>query len=241
MVDPGAEFHNPAPQRRLFPRSVVYGCVLLFLFFLFFGALDPANLGGLKHAWGSAGIQVSRQIALAMFQYANDNDQNYPDGKSSTEVFQKLLDGGYVTDPAIFYIPLPGKSVALTGKKLKPENVSWDVTCCLAANDSDLLPVVFMTGYKVNYVPGGAAVPLVKLYPRFGGQPRSWPQWWHGVPQPSEDLGPGIAVTYKTNSSLFKLPNLSVNSDGSIPNFISSDFKPNGKIYRQLTPDGPLP
>jgi len=27
----------------------------------------------------------------------------------------------------------------------------------------------------------------------------------------------------------------------SIPNFISPDYKPDGKTYRQLTPDGPLP
>jgi len=33
----------------------------------------------------------------------------------------------------------------------------------------------------------------------------------------------------------------SVKPDASIPNFISPDFKPDGKTYRQLTPDGALP
>jgi hypothetical protein len=76
-------------------------------------------------------MQQGRQIGQMMFSYSTDNFQNsnaYPDGKSSTEVFQKLLDGNYAADPAIFYVPLPGKVKPIAGQKLKPENVCWDVT-----------------------------------------------------------------------------------------------------------------
>ena len=97
-----------------------------------------------------------------MFQYANDHNQNYPDGKSSTEVFQKLIDGGYISDPAIFYIPMVGKIKAGVGQRLKPENVCWDVTSPVDSSAPDGLPIVFSTGYKVNYVPGGAAIPFKK-------------------------------------------------------------------------------
>jgi hypothetical protein len=179
-----------------------------------------------------------------MFQYAMDNDGKYPDGNSSTEVFQKLIDKNYCTDPTIFYIPLPGKIKPVAGQKLKPENVCFDVTSggdFNAFNSSDYLPVVFMTGYKVSYAPGGSAVPLIKPYPQFGVEPRTWSQWWHGAPEPPSHGGPGIAVIYKSNNAMFKVPNPTANPDGSISNFISPDFNPDGKTYRQLTPDGPLP
>ena len=82
-------------------------------------------------------MQIARSINLMLFAYSNDNNQNYPDGKSSTEVFQKLLDGGYATDPAIFYVPLPGKVKPVAGQKLKPENVCFDVPCPVEGSDPD--------------------------------------------------------------------------------------------------------
>ena len=177
-----------------------------------------------------------------MFAYANDNDGNYPDGKSSTEVFQKLLDGQYCSDPNISYISLPGKTKAIPGQKLKPENVSWDVTSPLNQNSPNELPVVFMTGYKVKYVSGGAAIPLVKPYPPFWT--RTWLGWWQGEPNPPrnfEALDPGIAVCYKSNSAKYIKLETAPNGEGAIPNFISPEFKPDGMPYRQLTPDGVLP
>jgi hypothetical protein len=80
----------------------------------------------LAHPSESGAMQATRTIALAMFQYANDNDKQYPDGKSSTELFQKLMDGNYITDPAVFFVPLPGKIRAAMGAKLKPVNVTYD-------------------------------------------------------------------------------------------------------------------
>ena len=184
-------------------------------------------------------MQIVRQIGQMMFSYSTDNTANnnsYPDGNSSTEVFQKLLDGGYCSDPSIFYIPLSGKTPAKPGQKLKPENVCFDVTSGIASNASDGMPLIFMTGYKVTYAPGGSAVPIIKPYPPYG-EPRTWSQWWPENPPPS----PGIAVLYKGNNAVFRILDPTVNADGSISNFIPPDFDPKGKTYRQLTPDGPLP
>ena len=184
-----------------------------------------------------AWMQNSRTIELAMFQYATDHGGNYPDGKSSTEVFQKLLDGKYLNDPSLFYIPLPGKTKPVEGQPLKPENVSWDVTSGVDSNTPDELPVIFMTDYQVTYAPGGVAVPLVKPHPDFGDLPRTWAEWWHGAPEPRHHPDPGIAVAYKGGSARvchFTDP------DGTIHDFVPSNFDPKGRVYHQLTPDGTI-
>jgi hypothetical protein len=114
----------------------------------------------------------------------------------------------------------------------------------------DRLPVVFMTGYKVTYVPGGSLMPIIKPYPLFG-HPRTWDQWYYHYSLL------GIAVFYKGNYAIFLRPGMEIShagkdrivlkfntpstSDGSTANFLPSDFDPKGKTYRQLTPDGPLP
>jgi hypothetical protein len=206
---------GPTPARRLIPRAWLHlGCLTIFLYS--FVGVAPGQLPGIKQARERTWVEQAHQIDLALFSYATDNIQNnnaYPDGKSSTEVFQKLIDGGYVTDPGVFYINLPGKTKALAGQKLKPENVCFDVTAGLDSGSPDDLPLVFLTGYKVTYSPGSAAVPL--------GKPPA----------------PGLPVAYKNNSSKF----LGQGADGSIPNFIPANFDPQGKTYRQLTPDGPSP
>src|ERR1700722_364866 len=75
-----------------------------------------------KQAPHNAMMQTSRQIGQMMFSYATDHGNVYPTGKSSTEVFQKLIDEDYCTDPEIFYLEMPGK-VKPTSTKLKPKNV----------------------------------------------------------------------------------------------------------------------
>jgi hypothetical protein len=106
---PAAE-SNP-PKRVSFVRILVRGCagsaILLILIFVF----SQGGLGGIKQARHSSWMQATRQIGMMMFQYAMDNDGKYPDGNSSTEVFQKLIDKNYCTDPTIFFTYLfPVKS-----------------------------------------------------------------------------------------------------------------------------------
>jgi hypothetical protein len=204
-------------------------------------ALGP--IGGQRLGPDSACMQTARAIGLSMFSYANDNNGNYPDGKNSTEVFRKLLDGGYISDPIIFYIPMPGKTKPIPGQKLKPENVSFDITSGANSNSPEGLPIVFLTGYKVTYSPGGAAVPIIKPYPPIGMEERNqtWFDWLMGRPSIRYSEVGGMAVAYKNNSAKFMNFETAPDGSGSVPNFVPPDFKPDGRTYRQLTPDGSLP
>ena len=95
--------------------------------------------------------------------------ENIPTANLLREVFQKLIDGNYVSDPDVFYVPLAGKiKPEAFSKILKPENVSWDVTGNVDGSTPDQIPVVFLTCFRVTYVPGGSAISMVKPYPRFG-------------------------------------------------------------------------
>jgi hypothetical protein len=216
-------------------------CVLVLgiLFVLIVVSIGPMP-GGLSRGPVNSPVQRAHAIGLAVYSYANDNDQQYPDGASSTEVFQKLLDGGYVTDPTLFYIPMPGKVKPVAGQKLKPENVSWDITAPVAALSPGELPLLFMTGYKVNYVSGGSATPAHGI-PQYGYTPEqpAWKKWMGLAPQVVYEPSQGIAVFYVNNSTVFSPYAAPISApDGSIPNFVPPDFKPDGKTYRQLTPDG---
>ena len=226
--------------------KVCFGLGVLFvLFFFSLGPIAPGN----KYTWAGAQMGRAHEIGYLMLCYAANHNGKFPDGNSSTEVFQKLLDAGGSygypdVDSTIFYVPLSGKIRPVAGQKLKPENVCWDVTFCMDSSSSDLLPLVFLTGYKVTYVPGGTAVPIIKPYPPYT---RIWSHGWNGAADPAEN--PGIAVCYKGNKTTFRQLYFSQNTDGSytknpdavIPNFISSDFDAKGHTYCQLTPDGPLP
>ena len=222
-------------------------CALLFLVFGL--ALGPIGHGrGFYYKMHH--VHDARTIALAMFQYANDHEGGYPGGRSSTEVFQKLLDGGYCTNPAIFYIPMQGKTAPVSGQKLKPENICWDATSGVEEADSDALPLVFMTGYKMTYAPDGPAVPLVRPYPPYTAPWRFWLDF-SGIHD--HDPVAGLAVAEKHYSSAFKALEYVVSPDGSVripyvyapdavvSHAVSAKFDAKGKTWVQLTPDGPLP
>jgi hypothetical protein len=217
-----------------------WACALVILMFLA-GVVFPPMPGGIGKAPESACLQMTHSLGLAMYSYANDYKGKYPDGKSSTEVFQQLLDGGYVTDPNLFYIPMKGKVKPVPGTKLKPENVSFDVTEGADFSSSDSLPIVFLTGYRIIYSPGAAAVPILTPYPHYWGEFRSWAEWWRGEPRREPMPRAGIAVLYRSNAAKFEYFVVGPNGADVVPHFIPPDFQTNGKTYRQLTPDGTLP
>jgi hypothetical protein len=178
-------------------------------------------------------LQQTNELGLAMSSYSTDNTANgyaYPDGPSSTAVFQELLDKGYVTDPLLFYIPMAGKVPHLAGQKLRPENVSFDVTAGLSPSDSDSVPLVFTTGFRIVYAPGASLAPLIKPFPDYQFQHR-----WLFFSWTEPDPNLGAAVFYKGNNAVY----LRAQGD-SIPNFVPPTFDAKGKTYRQLTPDGVL-
>lgn len=153
----------------------------------------------------------AKSIGLAMFQYAlsPNHGGSFPDGKTSTEVFQKLIDDGDLTDPKILYVPMPGKTPA-TSNHLKPENVCWDVTGGVTANDDDDLPLVFLTGYKVIYQPGAEAIPLTDAAKSLGGIPVCW----KGM-----------------NAAFLRMPDTI-----SQEYFIPKTFDAHSRVFKQLTP-----
>jgi hypothetical protein len=199
---------------------------------LFVIVLNPFHRG---HFVNGQAWRNGNAIADALNRYAKQNGK-YPDGNSSTEVFQKLLDDHFLRDPSVFYVPFPGKTKAASGQPLKPENVSRDFTSCpvQGLNDFSTFPLVFFTSCKVNYVPDGSAVALASSFPSFHDDHLTWLQEWnHDVP-PFEE-GYLLTVYPRGGGEGFK-----AEADGTIPHFISPDFNAHGKTYRQLTPDGEL-
>jgi type II secretory pathway pseudopilin PulG len=206
-------------------------------------ALGPMT-GSISKAKALSEMVTTRALAMALSEYASAHNGQYPIGNSSTEVFQKLMDEGYVTDPSIFVGAYPRHNkVPLTysNQKLKPENVGFDVTVPIDTSSWNRLPVVFLTGYRISYQPGASAVPLsddVK----------------NRIPCMSVGYNDGTAAYFSIGD--LRLPSRGYSnsnnmvgndwgpgalSDGTIPNFVPNDFDSKGKVYRQLTPTGELP
>jgi len=205
------------------PKSRWVNCLIGSLATAFVGALLfvlfalPLFLEASACAVASKGCLHASYICRGYNSYATEHHGNYPQGKSSTEIFQVLLDGHYVDDPGLFYLPMKGK-VKATTPHLSPENVSWDVTYSDNSAPSDQMPFVFTTGYKVNYSPGASLSP--------SNPPPAWLSWW--LPRPYMAVGKvngGASVSH-------------LSYDGTNPGFIPADFDPTGHVYRQLTPDG---
>jgi hypothetical protein len=201
----------------------VWGIVVAFVLYVLAQiALGPIG-GPIKKARESAGVQAVHAMGLALWSYANDNQGLYPDGTSSTEVFQQLMDGGYITAPTIFYVAMDGKTVATPDqKKLRPENVCWDVTGGVTKNDPPELPLIFMTGFRMTYTPGGGFISRVDPYPRY-----------------LDIKSPGLAVFYLNNAANW-LSGDSWSGPFSHQHILPPDFNAHGKTYRQLTPEGVL-
>jgi len=209
---PSLHLVEPKNQKNL---KIEFFLSVLIIFVLAGVFVGPTS--GPGKARESAAMQTSQTIALAMFQFANDHDGKYPVGASSTEVFQQLLDGNYVSDPALSYVQMSGKRKPRSNK-LKPENISFDVTIPVDSHSPQDFPLVFLTGYRINYHPDGSAVPLPSAAHPFHG----------------------LAACYHSNSAAFLGPN-PAGSSQDIEHFIPLDFDPKGQHFQQLTPDGPLP
>jgi hypothetical protein len=163
-------------------------------------------------------------IGQVMAAYAKDHNGKFPIGANSIEVFQKLMDENYVTDPSLFYKPQfnseNGPDAATTPSHLSPEKVWWDVTIPVDSTSPDDLPLVFESGFRIRYSPGAGAV-----------RPPSWKS------RPNT----GIAVCTKGMMATY-WKNLDSSSDAQIiPEILPANFNPKGVTYIQLTPGGPLP
>jgi hypothetical protein len=229
---------NPSLAPNAKPRAgSFFGCLpyVLGAFILFLLAVGPMTTGiPPGKAWHNIMMQQTRIISEAMLQYANDHQGNYPSGKSSTEIFQKLLDGKYVEDGSLFYVSMKGKTPPVARQSLKPDNVCFDVTSPVDIPAPDYLPLVFSTGYKVDYKQGASAFAMVPPQNKWFGL-----ESLIGVSSRTDTVDPSDAIVI-----CYKGPNactIKADSNGHISNFVSTNFNANGKTYRQLTPDGELP
>jgi hypothetical protein len=204
----------------------------ILVIFVFLGPLTNR----IDVAQWSAAMQTSRTIALAEFQYANDHEGRYPDGNSSTDVFQKLLDGNYVSDPKMFYLRAPGKT-SPSDEHLKPENVTYDVTSGIVGPVPNGLPLVIVTGYKIDYQHGGKVTPLEGTRPSFLGVKRTWIDWLNF--KPSMLFAPPVISEMNGRPVVPGVVSGSIKTDSQ--NVSAQDFEAQGKTYRQLAPDGPVP
>jgi hypothetical protein len=144
-----------------------------------------------------------------MNAYAADHGGAYPEGGSSTEIFQKLLDGHYVSDPQTFFVLMGGKFPADTNQ-LDARNVCFDVTAGASPKSPGDLPLVFTSGFDVSYKPGVNATHATDIV---------------GIVH-------GIAVGYRDGSVHFR----HAAPDGTVPNVVPAGFDAGGERYRQLKP-----
>ena len=181
-------------------------------------------------------MESTRAIAVALGRYAAAHGGKYPEGSSSTEVFQKLLDGKYVIDPATFYLFMPGKAEP-TGLRLLPQNVCYDVTAGVDAASPDSLPVVFVTGFRLHYQPNGSAVSLTRPFPAYAYSADAWMRWLTGG---ELEAISGLPVAMKDGEARLRPGQVGPDGFGYVTNVLPADFEPHGNAYRQLTPDGKL-
>jgi prepilin-type N-terminal cleavage/methylation domain-containing protein len=119
-------------------------------------------IGPITHAMSvakdNAGMQTTHSLYIADFQYSIDNS-HFADAADSGGIAQAMLQGGYVSDPTLFY--LGGNTVKYTGTDaahgIQNTNVSWDFLGSgaggsyngLTTSDPDQLPLVWATGNKI--------------------------------------------------------------------------------------------
>ena len=169
------------------------------------------------------------QIADALYRYSLQHGGRYPTGSSSTDIFQQLLDGQYVQDPALFWLEMPGKQKP-TARVLRPDNVCWDITSPIMASNEEL-PVVFITGYRFNYSQSGTFTPLFKSVE---GRPKAFV--WGFIYSWDEQKATGIETHIDARPGALPYDWC---ADPNHRAFYDLNLESNQK-FQQLTPDGPL-
>jgi len=208
-------------------------------------ALGPIT-HGLENAKESAGLQTARTIALADFQYANDNGYVYASGTKSEDVAVALILGQYISDPSIF---AASRNVAFSGttSSLTLTNgssggfpstaICWDFmtgpppatgsgpNTGLGTSDPDGMPLVFSTGQTVNVPADGST--------------------YTGIQVNQKGTNPfgtnGVAVCFKSNSAQFLKSTLSngtaqINTGANNALFNASFSVTTPSNYHQIIP-----
>lgn len=162
-------------------------------------ALGPIT-GGIKKAKESGAMQTTRTIALAEFQYANDNDGAYPDGADAGIIATALVNGNYASDPKLFVITSDPNYVPYTpvaGGTIPATAISYDFLGLAATNPiaglnattPDQAPVCWSDGDPGCVIPtsantGTAFTPTTGIFGK-----------------------DGVAVCYHSNNAFFRSVN----------------------------------
>jgi prepilin-type N-terminal cleavage/methylation domain-containing protein len=187
-------------------------------------ALGPIT-HGIKQAQESGSMQVTRQIGLSEFSYSNDYNQTYPFGVVSEDIANTLLNGGYLSDPSIFYqagTPNAVKGGGTTPYALTAVNVNFDFmvnkATGLSSTAADGTPLVQLTGGTLAMQAlGPITCTILATETAFGTD--------------------GLAVSYKSNSAKFMKAIATSATQASIANFVDSSYNdPNAGNYTLLKP-----
>ena len=166
-------------------------------------ALGPIT-NGIKKAKQSSGVQQGHAIGLAMYSYANDNSQLYPDksgGAAAGDIAAMLMGGGYVSDPTIFglsgdqgtsYVKV--SSTTNTAATIGSAQVSWDFMVNggtgVSTTSYTFLPLLWSTLKSAGTTPSFTSLTA--------GNPVT------AIPVPTNPFGTdGMAIFYINNSAAF--------------------------------------
>jgi prepilin-type N-terminal cleavage/methylation domain-containing protein len=184
-------------------------------------ALGPIT-NGIKKAQQSSGMQSAHAIGLAMYSYANDNSQLYPDSATSSaqDVARALLAGSYVTDAAIFSLSgdtgagfAKVSSTTNTATTITKNQISWDFIGAATAGQgvsSTSYPFIPCLWSTIN---GTATAPV---FSTAAGSAITT------APVSTNPFGTaGIAVFYINNSAAFVTTQLNAAGTGSVVNMVT--------------------
>jgi hypothetical protein len=186
-------------------------------------AVGPIT-GAMKTAKDNAGMQTTHALYVADFQYSIDSStSSFADGTDAGVIARALLNGGYITDPTIFYIG-GGATTKYTGStaatSMTAANVSWDFLGSspsgagagtyngLSTSDPDQLPLVWSTGNTITIPQTAGTYGTAQL-----NAPGKNPYGTDGIP-----------VAYKSGASKFaKVTNITTQT---ISQFIDNSYTP---------------
>jgi prepilin-type N-terminal cleavage/methylation domain-containing protein len=193
-------------------------------------ALGPI-VNVLRKAKESSAMQTTRTLALAEFQYANDNNGSYPDGTDAGAIAGDLFSGNYVSDPSVFVITGDSKATRYSGTG----------TFAAAGCTYDFMGVT--GGSSTSYVGVGTSAPdqLPLVWSPDGNVPAiptgATPSGAEFAPNNPLFNSDGIAVAYHSNNSFFRAPVGGTPASGAFPDtkgdalFIDNSFNPNNVTY----------